>query len=57
MEPTVVKRLQSVTAASPLHLARIEVLRRQYKLAMQEADAADKQAPRAARAGPQATSP
>jgi hypothetical protein len=48
MEPVVVNRLQTVAPASPLHLALIEVVRRQYKLAMQNADAADKQAIRAA---------
>jgi hypothetical protein len=57
MEPVVVNRLRTVTPASPLHLALIEVVRRQYKLAMQNADAADKQAIRAAQANPPANNP
>jgi hypothetical protein len=48
MEPVVVNRLRTVAPASGLHLALIEVVRRQYKLAMQNADSADKQAIRAA---------
>jgi hypothetical protein len=52
MEPVVVNRLRTVAPASALHLALIEVVRRQYKLAMQNADAADKQAIRAAQADP-----
>jgi hypothetical protein len=54
MEPVVVNRLRTVAPASPLHLALVEVVRRQYKLAMQNADAADKQAIRAAQANPPA---
>jgi hypothetical protein len=50
MEPVVTNQLKSVAPASPLHLALIEVVRRQYKAAMQAADAADKQAVRAAQA-------
>lgn len=52
MEPVVVNRLRTVAAVSALHLALIEVVRRQYKLAMQNADAADKQAVRAAQINP-----
>ncbi len=52
MEPVVLNRLRTVAPASALHLALIEVVRRQYKLAMQNADAADKQAIRAAQANP-----
>jgi hypothetical protein len=48
IEPVVASRLRTVAPASALHLALIEVVRRQYKLAMQHADAADKQAIRAA---------
>jgi hypothetical protein len=50
LEPVVVNRLRTVAPASALHLALVEVVRRQYKLAMQNADAADKQAIRAAQA-------
>ena len=57
LEPVVVNRLRTVAPASALHLALIEVVRRQYKLAMQNADAADKQAIRAAQANPPATNP
>jgi hypothetical protein len=55
LEPVVVNRLRTVAPASALHLALIEVVRRQYKLAMQNADAADKQAIRAAQANPPTT--
>ena len=57
MEPVVVNRLRTVAPASPLHLALIEVVRRQYKLAMQNADAADKQALHAAQAHPPPNNP
>ena len=57
MEPVVVNRLRTVAPASALHLALIEVVRRQYKLAMQDADAADKQAVRAAQANPPPNNP
>jgi hypothetical protein len=52
IEPVVVNRLRTVAPASPLHLALIEVVRRQYVLARRAADAADKQALRAAQANP-----
>jgi hypothetical protein len=52
IEPVVVNRLRTVAPASALHLTLIEVVRRQYKLAMQNADAADKQAIRAAQNHP-----
>jgi hypothetical protein len=57
MEPVVVNRLRAVAPTSALHLALIEVVRRQYKLAMQNADAADKQAIRAAQADPPPNNP
>jgi hypothetical protein len=57
MEPVVVNRLRTVAPTSALHLALIEVVRRQYKLAMQNADAADKKAIRAAQANPPADNP
>jgi hypothetical protein len=57
MEPVVVSRLRTVAPASALHLALIEVVRRQYKLAMQNADAADKLAIRAAQANPPPKNP
>ena len=55
-ELVLVNRLRTVAPASALHLALIEVVRRQYKLAMQNADAADKQVLRAA-ASPPANNP
>jgi hypothetical protein len=48
MEDVVLSRLRTLAPASPLHLALVEVVRRQYKLAMQNADQADKQTIRAA---------
>ena len=57
MEPVVVNRLRTVAPASTLHLALIEVVRRQYKLAMQNADAADKQAIRATQVNLPANNP
>jgi hypothetical protein len=57
MEPVVVSRLRTVAPVSALHLALIEVVRRQYKLAVQNADAADKQAIRAAQADPPLNDP
>jgi hypothetical protein len=57
LEPVVAARLRTVAPASPLHLALIEVVRRQYKLAMQNADAADKQVARASQAPPPPTDP
>lgn len=44
IEPVVLNRLRTVTAGSTLHLALVEVVRRQYKLAAQAADRANKQA-------------
>jgi hypothetical protein len=44
MEPLVLNRLRRVTPASPLHLSLVEVVRRQYRLAAQAADRADKRA-------------
>lgn len=57
MEPVVASRLRTVAPASPLHLSLIEVVRRQYKLAMQNVDAADKKAIRAAQANPPPNKP
>jgi hypothetical protein len=53
IEPVILARLRTLTPASPLHLALVEAVRRHYKLALQAADRADKQAVRAA----QGTSP
>jgi hypothetical protein len=47
VEPIILSRLRVVEAASSLHLALVELVRRQYKLAAQAADKADKQAFRA----------
>jgi hypothetical protein len=49
IEPVVLKRLRSVAPGSPLHLSPVELVRRQYKIAMQAADRADKEALRAAK--------
>jgi hypothetical protein len=48
IEPVVLKRLRSVAPGSPLHLSLVELVRRQYKAAMQAADRADKATLRAA---------
>jgi hypothetical protein len=50
MEPVIDKRLRTVSPGSPLHLTLVEAVRRQYIMAMQAADRADKQAIRAAQA-------
>lgn len=47
IEPVILKRLRTVTPASPLHLVLVEAVRRQYKLAAQAADRANKEAIRA----------
>jgi hypothetical protein len=52
LEPIIVNRLRTVTAGSPLHLTLVEAVRRQYKLAAQAADRADKQAIRAVQIRP-----
>jgi hypothetical protein len=51
IEPVILARLRTVAVGSPLHLALVEAVRRQYKLAWQAADRADKQAIRAAQSG------
>jgi hypothetical protein len=43
IDPVIVERLRRVPPTSPLHLALVEAVRRQYKLAAQTADRADKQ--------------
>lgn len=48
IEPVVMNRLQKVQPGSNLHLALVEVVRRQVKLAAMAADKADKEAARAA---------
>jgi hypothetical protein len=48
IEPVILNRLRTMTPASPLHLVLAEAVRRQYKLAAQAADRADKEALRAA---------
>jgi hypothetical protein len=53
IEPILVRRLRTVSPGSTLHLTIVEAVRRQYKLAMQAADRADKEATRAARPGSQ----
>ncbi len=50
MEPVVLNRLRKETPGSGLHLVLVEVVRRQYKLAAQAADKANKEAIRAAQA-------
>ena len=51
IEPVVLNGLRRQAPGSGLHLALVEVVRRQYKLAAQAADKADKEAIRAAQAG------
>jgi hypothetical protein len=50
LEPVVLNRLRKESPGSSLHLALVEVVRRQYKLAAQGADKADKETIRAAQA-------
>jgi hypothetical protein len=57
MEQVVVNRLHTVGPGTPMHLALVEVVRRQYKLAMQNADQANKQAIRAAQGNSPPASP
>jgi hypothetical protein len=51
-EPVVLNRLRTESPGSSLHLALVEVVRRQYKLAAQATDKANKEAIRAAQTGP-----
>ena len=51
IEPVVLNALRRQSPGSGLHLALVEVVRRQYKLAAQAADKANKEAIRAAQAG------
>lgn len=44
IEPVILRRLRTVSPASPLHLTLVEAVRRQYRLVAQAADKADKQA-------------
>ncbi len=48
IEPLVDRKLRSVSPASPLHRSLVEVVRRQYKVACQDFDRADKEAVRKA---------
>jgi hypothetical protein len=57
IEPVVQSRLRTEAPASSLHLALVEVVRRQYKLAAQAADKANKETIRRAQAGPGGTLP
>jgi hypothetical protein len=52
LEPVIAKRLRTERPGSPLHLTLVEAVRRQYKMAAQAADRADKQAIRAAQTPP-----
>lgn len=52
LEPVIVKRLATVPPGSSLHLTLVEAVRRQYKMAAQAADRADKQAIRSAQLAP-----
>ena len=51
IEPVILPRLRTITPASPLHLALVEIVRRQYRVAAQAADKADKEAIRRAHGG------
>jgi hypothetical protein len=52
IEPVVLNRLRTESPGSSLHLALVEVVRRQYKLAAQTADKVNKEAIRSALADP-----
>jgi hypothetical protein len=49
IEPLVERKLRSIAPASALHRSLVEVVRRQYKVACQDRDRADKEAIRAGR--------
>jgi hypothetical protein len=49
IEPLVERKLRSLAPASPLHRSLVEVVRRQYKVACQDRDRADKEATHEAR--------
>ena len=51
IEPLVERKLRSVGPASPLHRSLVEVVRRQYKVAREDLDRADKEAIRTAGRG------
>jgi hypothetical protein len=51
VEPVILSKLRTVVPASPLHLALVEIVRRQYRTAAQAADKADKEAIRKAHGG------
>jgi hypothetical protein len=57
IDPVVLNRLRKETPGSSLHLALVEVVRRQYKLAAQAADRANKEAIRAGQEGTGRTGP
>lgn len=57
IEPVVKNRLPTELPGSSLHLTLVEVVRRQYKLAAQAADKADKEAIRAGQKGAPTTGP
>jgi hypothetical protein len=46
IEPVILKRLRTVSPASPLHITLVEAVRRQYRHAAQAVDKADKEAVR-----------
>ncbi len=48
IEPVILRHLRTVVPSSALHLALVEAVRRQYRLAAQAADKADKEAVRRA---------
>jgi hypothetical protein len=55
IEPVILSRLRAIPPGSPLHLALVEAVRRQYKLSAQATDQADKQATLAAQQRPGAS--
>jgi hypothetical protein len=57
LEPVIEKRLRTVSLGSTLHLTLVEAVRRQYMMAMQAADRADKQSIRAAQSHPPPNNP
>jgi hypothetical protein len=57
IEAVIDKRLRTVSLGSTLHLTLVDAVRRQYIMAMQAADRADKQAIRAAQVNPPPDNP
>jgi hypothetical protein len=57
MESVLINKLRTIEPMSGTHVALVEVVRRRYRQAMQDADHADKEAIRAAQADPPLNTP